>query len=250
MANNMKDSWASAAFRRATALTCCVLLACVTSALAQSPHSTLGDTISVVQLRVPNKARKELQKALDSFGHSDFDGSLLHVNAALALAPSLPNALTLRGYLELQQSDLEAARADFQQALDADPTFSVARLYLGASLNRLGRYDEALQHLERNRALAPGSWEPYFEISKSWIGKQDYQRTLDAINRASSLGADTQFASAVHFMRGRALFGLSHFPEAASELHKTLELAPTGSIADLARVLLATIEHQTQVAAQ
>ena len=244
-----------AVFRRRTSISCClfVFTVAITGVAQPSPRnsrSPFGDTVSVVQLRVPEKARTLFKRALDEFHRNELADSLKHVNAALAVDPGFPNALTLRGYMELTSKDFDAARTDLEHALDADPNFATAYLYLGAALNRLGLYDEALRRLERHTELHPHEWESYFEMSKSWMAKHEYQRSLDTINHASQLGADAEVAAAVHFVRGRALAGIHQYATAKLELQKCLDIQGTGGMADLTRELLTIVDRESAIAAK
>jgi len=236
---------------------CLLLCTLTTAAFAQAPAarptrapSSLHDTISVVQLRVPEKARELFTKALGDFTNGRLDQALQRTNAALAVTQRFPNALTLRGYIELRRQQFEAADADFAHAIEVDPTFTLAFLYHGAALNRLGKYDEALLNLNRYNEVNSTSWETYYEMSKAWMGKHDFEHTLAAVNKSALLGADPEVTSAIHFIRGRALAGLHQYAAARTELQACLTPQTSAGIAGLAREMLTSIDQDTAVAAK
>ncbi len=216
---------------------------------AQKP-SSLRDTISVVQLRVPEKAREQFMKALSEFGKGRLEEALKRTNAALAIAGDFPNALTLRGYIELHAQQFDAANADFVRSAEIDPGFALAYLYHGATLNRLGKYDEALLNLNHYEDLNAKSWECQYEMAKSWMGKHDYVHMLGSVNRASAMGADAEVGSAVHFLRGRALQGLRQYSAARSELEASITPEASAAMVALAREAIGLIDRETAVASK
>lgn len=243
---------ARAGFRRSAVVSVSVSIALASIAAAQAGSGggprTLHETVSVAELRVPQKAREQLSKALACFARHDDTGALQHANATLAIAPDLPNALTLRGYLELRGGAFDASREDFEHALRSDPGFRLANLYLGAALNRLGRFEEAQASLERHAEFDPRSWENAYEMSKSWMGLHDYAHMLQAINQSSDLGGDAQIGPSLHFLRGRALAGLKQYTAARRELHVFLVAQSSGTLSELARELLTSIDQEDTLA--
>ncbi len=254
----MGGRWAVVGIRCSVFSCGVVVCAVVSTSLGQSDSSSraghqasaFNSTVSVVQLKIPEKARTELAKGLSEFAKGHLDEAMKHANTALAVAPKFPNALTLRGYIELRQQEFQGANADLAHAIQEDPSFVLAYLYYGASLNRLGRYDEALIALNHYEQLNPQSWESPYEISKAGLGLHDYQRALDAINRASVRGADIEVAAAVHFVRGRALAGLHRYAAARSELEASITPQTTGTMVELAREVLAVIDREAALASK
>ncbi|ABF40795.1 TPR repeat protein [Candidatus Koribacter versatilis Ellin345] len=241
-------------FRCRIAVSSCLVVWTLTSAAAaqnaargpSNPH----DTISVVQLRVPDKARDQFSKALSEFSRGHIEEALKRADAALAIAPRFPNALTLRGYIKLKQQQYESADLDFVRSIEIDPTFVLTFLYHGAALNRVGKYDEALINLNHYNDINATSWETHYEMSKSWMGKHDYEHTLTAINQASLLGADREVAPAVHFLRGRALAGLHQYAAARVELEASITPQTSAPMIALAREVLSSIDQETAVASK
>ena len=223
-------------------------LAVVPGAVAQhcfpkAVTSSVGATVSVHSLRVPDKARDQVAKAVERYNKKDFSGVMKHLDAALVVAPDFPAALSFRGYVELMTNKFDASETDLRHALQADPKYGPAYLHIGSLLNHLGRYDEALLNLEKDDQFQPGSWEVPFEMAKSWLGKHDYQRALDEVNRSSSLGGD-KVGPAIHFMRADALYGLREYELANAEVHIFLLVQPAGTLSDMARELAQKIQHR------
>ena len=65
------------------------------------------------------------------------------------LDPDYADALTLRGILELDKKQPEAAIADLDKAIKADANCALAYMVMGSALNMESKYDEAIHALER-----------------------------------------------------------------------------------------------------
>jgi tetratricopeptide (TPR) repeat protein len=227
----------------------CLSLAFVTVGLAQNSSTNTAKeasiprqgTVSVARLRVPDKARDQLMKATAAYKKNKVDEALRRANAAIEIAPAYPEALTFRASIELNLNRLDAAMDDLEQSLQADPQFGLTYLELGAVLNHLGRYDEALHNLQLNTQYDSPSWQCAYEMSRAWLGKRDYARMLEAINRAASLGGTAMMGSTIHFVRGHALAELNEYRQASAELEMYLSAEPNGNLAGMAREMLARI---------
>ena len=205
--------------------------------------STIGATVSVSTLRVPDKARDQVAKAVEHYKKSDWAGVTKYLDAALRIAPEYPAALSFRGYVEMMTNKYDAAEADLRHALQLDPKYGPAYLHLGSLLNHSGRYDEALMNLEKEEQFQPGTWEVSFEEAKSWLGKHDYAHALEAVNRSASLGGD-KIGPAIHFVRADALYGLKQYELANAEVQIFLLAQPTGALSDMARELAQKIHNR------
>jgi tetratricopeptide (TPR) repeat protein len=224
------------------------LLAVVPGAIAQhcfprvAPNST-GAIVSVSSLRIPDKAREQVSKAVARYNKKDFAGATNYLNAALAVAPDFPAALSFRGYVELMTNHFDASESDLRHALQIDPKYGPAYLHIGSLMNHLGRYDEALLNLEKDDQFQPGSWEVPFEMAKSWLGKHDYARALEEVNRSASLGGD-KIGAAIHFVRADALYGTGQYELAGAEVQIFLLMQPTGTLSEMARELSRKIQNR------
>jgi tetratricopeptide (TPR) repeat protein len=224
------------------------LLAVVPGAVAQHcfPRvvtNSTGATISVRNLRVPEKAREQVAKAVDRYNKKDWAGATRYLDAALNIAPDYPAALSFRGYVELMTNQFDASELDLRHALRSDPNYGPAYLHIASLLNHVGRYDEALLNLKKDNQFQPGSWEVPFEMAKSWLGKHDYAKALEEVNRSASLGGD-RIGPALHFMRADALYGLKQYELAAPEVEIFLLAQPSGTLADMARELAQKIQQR------
>lgn len=200
-------------------------------------------TVSVAELKVPEKARHLVDKARGALEKNRADEANKYVNEALALAPDYAGGLTLRAAIYLDGNQSDAAIEDLDHAIQANPTFGPAYLVLGAVYNKLGRFDEALRSLDRSSMYEPKSWQCAFEMAKAWLGKNDFQHALQQVDRAQSLSMG-KMTGAIHVVRAYALLGQKDFVKAATELEAYLAAEPAGPSAGSVRTMLARIKTE------
>jgi tetratricopeptide (TPR) repeat protein len=189
-------------------------------------------TISVNQLGAPNKARKAIQKALEAWHMNKLADADRYADEALAAYPRYAAALTIRGIIALESGPQQACE-DLQKAIEYDPNYGPAHLALGSAYNRLGRYDDAARTLDRALAIAPTSWQGYYELSVTSLGKGDFKAALRLVEKASSL-VPMEFPQ-LHMVRALAFIGLQNKPAATTELTIFLMEAPNDPSASIAR---------------
>lgn len=183
-----------------------------------------ADSVSVAQFKVPSKARELLKKAQAAAHKNKVEDVNKYLTKALEIYPHFSEALTLRGILELDASQVSSAIQDLEKAVQYDSNAGMSYLVLGAAYNMSKRFDDALRSSDRGVALLPTAWQGYFEMAKSYLGKADYAHAMQQIDRAISL-APGDFAP-VHLVKAHALLALKSYPEAMGELQAFLEHAP------------------------
>jgi tetratricopeptide (TPR) repeat protein len=119
---------------------------------------------------------------------------------------------------------------------------------MGSLLVQIGRFDEALQSLQRYAEFEPEAWEGAYVMTKAWIGKHDYAHALDQIDRASALGGEDTMGAAIHLLRGDALTGLARYNEATLEFNIYLKRQPADELADMVRDMLVKIRSVSAMA--
>jgi tetratricopeptide (TPR) repeat protein len=200
-----------------------------------------GNTISVAQYKVPEKARSEFEKARQATAKDRLDEAQKHLAKALEIFPAYADALTLRAVMNLG-SDTPAAVADLEKAIRSDGNYALAYTVLGAALNIQAKFDQALQALERGQSLAPDSWQGYFEMAKAYIGKTDYQAALRQVEKAQSL-VPKQFPTLM-LMKAQSLLGLKQYSNAVNELEGFLQKEPHGPNTATAQKMLEEARQQ------
>jgi tetratricopeptide (TPR) repeat protein len=207
-----------------------------------------NSTVSVAEFKVPQKARDALHKAQEAVAKNRRDEAEKHLSKALNIYPDYAPALTLRGVLSLDDNKLPAAVDDFDKAIHSDPGFAMAYTGMAAAMNQLQKFDDALRSADRAVALAPRSWQTYFEMAKSYIGKIDYRSALVQLSKAQEF--ETTDYAPIHLIRAHALAALRQYNDASGELQAFLTLAPNDPNSEMARQALAKIKAFTAASAK
>lgn len=177
-----------------------------------------GATISVTEMQVPSKAKKEYEKAQEAFAKRKLDEARSHCDKSLAIAPTYSRALSLSALLNLSDNKLEDAAKQAEQAVKSDYGYAMGYVVLGAIYNAMQRYDDAIRTLDHGVPLAPTSWQANFELAKALLGKGDYQRSLASVDRAMQTAPDNY--APLHLVRAHILLSLKAYPDAMVELEK------------------------------
>jgi len=190
-------------------------------------------TVSVAQMKVPEKARKLLEKAQSYLDKRKLQEADAYVTQALEVDPDFAEALTMRGLMFLDGERLDDAAASLEKSTRADSSYAMGYIVLGAVYNMQSRFDDSIRVLDRGTTLMPQSWQATFELGKAQLGKGNYEAAIRKLNRASDLA--TQPYAPMHLAKAHALLGLKNFSEATSELEAYLEQDPKSPNASAVR---------------
>ncbi|HTC92304.1 MAG TPA: tetratricopeptide repeat protein [Terriglobales bacterium] len=193
------------------------------------------DSVSVAQLRVPERARNAFHKAQEAARKQNVADANKYVDEALQAYPRYADAMTMRGILKLDANHYNEASQDLEQAIQFDPNYPLAYIALGATYNLMSHWDDALRVLNRGTTLNPDSWQAYFEMGKSFLGKADYPAALQQFNKTQQI--QPQYAL-VHLVKAHALLGMKDYANATTELEAYLKGEPNGSQSAHARETL------------
>jgi tetratricopeptide (TPR) repeat protein len=100
--------------------------------------------VAATQLSVPDRARREYEKAQERLGQHDVPGAIQYLKNALDLAPQFSAAWNNLGTIAYQSSEYENAEKHFREALRHDPDSYAPLVNLGGALLSLKRPEEAL----------------------------------------------------------------------------------------------------------
>ena len=180
--------------------------------------------VSIAELEVPQRARDAYVKAQDAMMKHQPEKISKYLQKALEICPTYAPALTMRGVLLLDKGELTSAIDDFDKAIHADSSYALAHAGMATVLNRLNKFDDALRAAERASTLNPNSWQPYYEMAKSYVGKADYQRALQQLTHARA--QMTQDFAPLHLLRASAFLALKNYSDAVAELKFFLRIVP------------------------
>ena len=114
---------------------------------------------------------------------------------AIVLDDSLADSHALLGYLYTLTRQHDKAIAQGERAVELDPNSSLAYLWLGTSLNYIGRNEEAVAMIEkaiRHNPMPPSSWYVFLGSALSNAGR--YDEAVTASRKAVELSPNNIFA--------------------------------------------------------
>lgn len=200
--------------------------------------------------------------------------ALGEINRSLEMDKSLPQVWFYRGYIFWSLEEWSKAEQDFRAALERNPFYTDARMYLATCLDRRGAPEEALAELDRALQDRAFPTPEQIHLNKAVIlrrlgRRQDalqelqtavtlrsrfyhghYEMALVLVDLGRLEEADLAFGAAepgytrdadFHLQRGEVLFRLRRNQDAARELRRTVELSPGSDAAAKAGQLLKQI---------
>ena len=115
------------------------------------------------------------------------------------------------------------AEADYDRAIQLDPSSTYALRLRAALLSRHGQNDKAIEDADAATRLHPEDASGYKDRGGVLVRLGQYQRAIEALNRAVEL--DPNRATS-YLNRGAAYNGLGHYERAIEDLNKAIALDP------------------------
>lgn len=198
--------------------------------------------ISVVRLRVPEKARALYNKAWDYFVRRKLPEAEKKLGETLKIHPAFPEALTLRGAVRSDMQQWQGAEEDLEASIHCDPNFAPAYLGLAGVYSEQRRFEDALAIIAKVETLIPGVSSLQYETARALIGTSQYERAVMVVDEALARDPDNVEAPLLHLAKAHALAGLGRYSPAATELETYLSSPEPPEEAAQARDLLNRIE--------
>lgn len=196
-------------------------------------------TVSIADLKVPDKARNEVEKAEHNLSRKPEDARK-ELMKALEVYPKYGKAHMLLGLLNMQQNRIQEATSELETSVQCDPGNAMAFTALAAAYTTQKRYPDAVRALDSGTRLAPASWQTHFEMARAKLGLKDYPAALESASKAEQL-CSSGFAP-IHLLKANALIGVRDYPKASVELEEYLRSSPQGPEATEARQTLGRIQ--------
>jgi tetratricopeptide (TPR) repeat protein len=205
-----------------------------------SPARQNEYTVSVRDLKIPDKAREEYQKGMERLAKDDYTGSVSHFAKSIKVFPEYYEALSQLGIAEIRLGSREEARKAFQAAIDlskgrhaagqfglgyllylegkADEAEAILRrgleldgnapdghVILGLALLRLNRLDEAERSAREALLRKPGFAEAYLVLADVYARRRNYQEQVQDLETYLRLEPRGPASARAHQAREAAL---------------------------------------------
>jgi tetratricopeptide (TPR) repeat protein len=196
---------------------------------------TKNQSVSAVELSVPERARKEFAQAQECTARQDIKGAIEHLKTAVEIAPQYVEAWNNLGTIAYQTKEFEQAEAHFREALKHDPESYFPLLNLGGTLLSMGRYEESLPLNAQVVEMKPGDALAQSQLGQNYF----YLGQLDAaekhLKEAKSLDPGNFSYPQLFLLQIYAK--RNQVPEAISEMEEFLRLHPDSARAPRIREL-------------
>ena len=124
---------------------------------------------------------------LDESDSSYYDRAARHFKAALELDPQYDRAAFMMGMMEVVHNRLKEAEPYFQKAIGLSPQNHFYHLYYGTLLDRMGKYDGAIEQMLLAEKLSPSYPQSYLSLGQLYSRMRKYQEARIQLERAVHL---------------------------------------------------------------
>jgi tetratricopeptide (TPR) repeat protein len=147
-------------------------------------------TVSVAELKekVPDKARKEFEKASIAGSQGRTDEAISHLQKAISIFPSFIRAHNDLGTYFLSQGKLDKAEEAFRKAIALDANAFNPLLNLGIVLVHKQAFAEAADQLTKALSLEPNSSAAHLYSGLAFMGTNNLDSAERELKACYSLG--------------------------------------------------------------
>ena len=144
----------------------------------------------------------------------DLRGAEAAFRTVMSIDPTYPDGPVNVARALVQEGDIEAAVPLLEQALAMEPDLARAHFFLGVGLRTLGRYDEAMEHLQTARAQYPRDRVVLGQIGRIQFLQRLYDDAIDTFEAVLRIDPEDLQA---HYNLMLSHQGAGHPEEAARE---------------------------------
>lgn len=153
--------------------------------------------------------------------------AILIIAAFVAVLPA--EAGWDEGVAAFTKKDFKTAATEFQTLVEQQPESYRIQYMLGASLQRLGRKEEALNHLTKAYDLNPNELSVKLELGKAYFSSRRYQETARLLDTIEVGSLPASHRSALYQMRGEAKLKMGNESAAYGDFRELAKLKPNDS---------------------
>ena len=202
--------------------------------------STAG-TVSMVDLNVPRKAEKELEKGIRAAEDKSLQKAEEHFRKAIELHAGYATAHNHLGVVMMQTGRPAEGRAAFARAVELNDSYGSAHVNMAKVLFGEKNTQAAEEHLQKAAKTDPLNVEILTLLANAQLINGKYEDAAANARKVHQLPHD-QFA-VVHYVAARALENAQQQTEAVVEYTMYLKEAPQGALAEQSRKRIDAHKH-------
>jgi tetratricopeptide (TPR) repeat protein len=201
-----------------------------------------SSVVSVNELALPPKAKKELEKGRKLLLNDRPSDSVSFFRRAIWIAPSYSRAYLLLGVASLDVTNWSEAEASLRKAIELNDKLGVAYLALGYCLVQEQKFKEAERPLLEGLLRNPEISEAHYDLGRTYYALGRFQEAEGYAQKAVELSPDSPNG---HLLLGNVTLHLGNAAEALAQYGEYLRLAPGGPFAGATRNLVHRLELVT-----
>jgi len=199
-----------------------------------------GGTVSLADLNIPEKARKEFDNGAEAMDRGDLAGAVKHFEKAAKIYPNYSSAFNNLGVIAAQQKHFETARTYFEKAVSLNDQLPDAYLNLSKLDLNQKKFQEAKQPLMKLLALEPNNLEALLMMADCELMTGQNESAIAYARKIHELPHEKFAAS--HLVAARALEANHHSDQAIEEYRIFLQESPDSELAQGAREALSRLQ--------
>jgi Ca-activated chloride channel homolog len=206
-----------------------------------SPLDAPSLNVSKLDLKAPDKARREYDKGFQLLSRKDYPGAVPHLVAAISIYPDFVAAHNALGSSYLGLGEKERARDEFAKAVSLDDHLPISHANLGCAEMAMQHYPAAEEAVQKASLIAPLDLQVLAALTYAQLMNHEYAAAIATANRVHA--RKHKGVAIVHLYAAAAWDGQSNLEEARNELQTFLQEDPKSPAADAARELLKQVEQ-------
>jgi len=207
----------------------------------QPGATAAGPTVAAPDLKIPEKARKEFEKAGDLLSRKEWQKAIERLKRALDLYPNYAAAYNNLAVAYGQLGDRTQEREALEHAIKINDHFVAALVNLARLYTKDNDLPQAEILLGKATAADPTNPETLTLLARVELAEKHYEEVILNCQKVHAV-AHERYAM-VHYIAARALEHLNRLREAATELQTFLQEEPAGPRTADARKELASLEE-------
>jgi tetratricopeptide (TPR) repeat protein len=193
---------------------------------------------------VPEKAKKEVDKGMESMDKNELDKAMGHFQKAIEIYPKYARAWNNIGVIKGKNGDRAGAKEAWQKAIEADEKFSGAYFNLARISIAEKQPAEAEQLLAKGLATAPKSAEGLFLLASAQYMQGHFDESLNTAKKVHAL-EHKQYAD-IHVVAAQAYVKAGQDKLAVGEYETYLTEYPNSPKAAQIRQSMAQLQAKSQ----
>jgi tetratricopeptide (TPR) repeat protein len=194
--------------------------------------ATDSGTVSVRQLQIPDKARNEFRKGLESESHGQVDQAIKHWQKSIQIYPKYAESYMEISKVYADRGEFDAATDAANHAIEVDPNEATPYTCLGFVYLKMKDIPKAVKAFEDSVRLSDSDFFSQFWLGRLLAAQKNFEEAYPHLLRAWQLKPDEPD---VYLLLYNDLVLLDRREEALAKIDDFLSRFPNNPLADKAR---------------